>query len=237
MSDTRTQNNAANVLQRTIDPTEDDVRFWTERLTEHALFIYKLLNENVVPRYKQEAKEIYNQYVQELQKQRMTFNAHLSNELYALLGEIKTIAMNGSVINVDLNEKDFIALVKHMIYEQNYFVRLLNNRITVRDELIYWVQESHEHTELVSHLLPEGTLKKQAKELSSALKQLTKGDDYVQDFNYLVKAYYAAVDVYERIAKHEIPNIDPEMVAHEVREAERGCLRFRNILLSMGITV
>lgn len=57
-----------------------------------------------------------------------------------------------------------------MILEHTYVVRLLGGQITVKEELLFWLQENAEHMTLVSNLLPQGQPKDDSSRIAESLR-------------------------------------------------------------------
>lgn len=236
-------------LLRIVRVSQCDVDFWTQQITEHILFIHKLLNPDAVPALKQEAKIHYSTFYNVLNQKPVRYDANMFNSLYAFLETIhnKICERNdtgdqtsiikgvGAPINVELSTDDFHALVKHMILEQTYFVRLVEGKMTIKDELLFWSQENSQHTELVSHLLAPGDFKDQAAEIAHSLKRnriLSNYDEiYFSDELALIKRSNSAAGVvHGAVHAGEIRTVNDAMLEHEMREGQKGEQRVEYLL-------
>lgn len=122
--------------------------------------------------------------------------------------------------NNNISTEDLTSLVKHMILEQTYFVRLNEGNITVADELQFWFQENREHIDLLSHLLPNGELK------THVIHLVNQSFEYPDDFKYqsdVIDISDRTTDIiHNDIHSGRIKSIDDKMLEHEMRETKRG---------------
>lgn len=221
-----------------VQVSQCDIDFWTQQLTEHILFLHKLLNPDAVPILKEEAKTHYSTWYCLLKQSPVRYDAGLLNSLYAFLETIhnKLGERNQNIpINLELSTKDFHALVKHMILEQTYYVRLAEGKMTIKDELLFWAQENAEHTELVSHLLPLGNLKDQTSEIADSLKRTRVLANYDQiyfsdELSLIKRSNEAAGIIHQAVHTGRIQTINDAMLEHEMREAQKGEQRVQYLL-------
>jgi hypothetical protein len=226
-----------------VQASQCDVDFWTQQLTEHTLFLHKLLNPAAVPALKEEAKKHYAAWYALLKQNPVPYDATMTASLYAFLEVIhnkigtNTVARQGGVapINLELSLDDFHALIKHMISEQTYFVRLVEGKVTIKDELLFWAQENAEHTELISHLLPAGDLKNQTAEISDSLKRTRVLSIYDQayfsdELPLIKRSNNTTATIHGFIHSGQITSINDAMLEHEMREAQKGEERVQYLL-------
>lgn len=228
-------------LSRTVQVSQCDIDFWTQQLTEHTFFLHRLLNAEVVPWLKEEAKIHYKTWYNVLNQKPVRYNAIASNSLYAFLETIhnkikdQTQKVTGIPINLELNIGDFHALVRHMIFEQTYFTRLVEGNMTIKEELLFWSQENAEHTELLSHLLPPGDFKNAATDLANSLKQtsLIANSDpiyFAQELELIKRSNETAAILHGKVHSGQIRTINDAMLEHEMREAQKGEQRVQYLL-------
>lgn len=234
-------------LLRIVEVSQSDIDFWTQQLTEHILFIQKLLNHDAVPALKQEAKNHYSAWYRLLNENPVRYDASMLNSLYAFLETIhgkigertqtgdKKVIIQSAPINVELSIDDFHSLVKHMILEQTYFVRLVEGKMTIKDELLFWAQENAQHTELVAHLLPPGDLKNQAVEIADSLKRtrvLANYDEvyFSDELSTIKRSNGVAGVVHAAVHTGQIRTINDAMLEHEMREGQKGEQRVQYLL-------
>ena len=72
-------------LLRIVQVSQCDVDFWTQQVTEHTLFLHRLLNPDAVPALKQEAKTHYSAWYGLLKQSPVKYDADMLNSLYAFL--------------------------------------------------------------------------------------------------------------------------------------------------------
>lgn len=217
-------------MESIIGPSTNDVSFWMGQITEHALFLSKLLNPATVMELKREANDYYLQ----ASSKRNSYDPEFLTLFYAFLETIKTKAKDIKNINLEISHDDFCDLVKHMILEQTYFVRLVNNKMTVKEEIMFWLQEAIEHTTLVSHLLPTGQLKLKAIEVAQSLRDirtaaLSNPEYLLYSLQAIKVSIEAALMVNNEIIAHKV-NIDQSMLFHEIRESEYGFQRIGSLI-------
>src|SRR5690242_11954232 len=121
-------------IDRMIQVSQNDIDFWTQQLAEHALFMTNLINPQIAPDLVEEAKMLYTGWYEHLQNKPVKYNPVFSNSQYALLETAHNRISQGLPINKDISQDDFHDLLRHMILEQTFFVRLVQNRMTIKNE-------------------------------------------------------------------------------------------------------
>ena len=222
-------------LLRIVQASPCDIDFWSQQLTEHALFLHRLLNPQTVPGLKEEARQLYASWYNVLQKRPIAYNATLINNTYGLLETVHNKISQINPINVELPVNDFHALVRHMLLEQTYFVRLVDGKMTVKEELLFWAQENAEHTELVSHLLPPGELKDRSALLADALNRNRVMANYdasyfVPELELIQNSNLGAGVIHGAVHSGQIRTVNDQMLEHEMREARKGEERVQYLL-------
>lgn len=221
-----------------VPATAEDVAFWLGQFIEHALFLSKLLNPDVAPVLKHEAHELFMILNEDAKRSRFQYNENTLILLYALLLTVHNKIDDIPDLNIEISAKDFHDLVNHMLLEQTYFIRLVHNKVTVRDELLFWAQESAEHLTLVSDLLPEGDLKENVALLSDRANEIysrgiAEPHILLELVNLLRDEMPASAEVYSAIIQGEVP-VDRDMLLHERRESERALTRVELILSNLA---
>lgn len=227
-------------LNNFVHPVDADVQFWMGQFKEHAIFLHNLLNPETVPNLKQEALSLASA----LNRQMLTFPTDAGLELlislYALLEEINNKISEIPNINVDIPVADFRDLVHHMILEQTYYTRLMEGKMTIGNELLFWLQEAQQHMCLASHLLDCCKLKDQAAEISNRLKQmrfnaLSQPCNLSTEVDLLMTANKFSTELDNAIISGTIKTIDQNMHEHEMRETEYGQRRVASLLTNLAI--
>lgn len=219
-------------LSHTVHASPEDISFWLKRFTEHALFAAKLLNPEIVPELKQEMETLY--FALEDETNKGTYNANLLSLLYALLFKILNRADVLHNINLELSQKDFHDLINHMLLEQTYFTRLVNDRVTVKEDLTFWVQESAEHLTLIASMLPKSNIKNNVTKLTNAIDQIMlrghKDPAHLVSIVTLLRNEIPVTnEIYTLAFQHRL-NINKEMLEHEMRETEYGLARIEYLV-------
>jgi len=218
-----------------IQPSQDDIDFWSYQLCEHSLFLKMLLDPNVVPDLQMEANYMYDQWYKLVQTKPIKYNTNLLTSLYAFLETIHNKISKHIKLTLMLSIDDFHALITHMIFEQTYFVRLVEGKMTLKHELMFWLQENSQHTALFAHQLPPGDTKTYITEISNLLKRnkvIAQHDPsyLMYELKLLTQSNNAANYLHDEIHAGNIKGIDDSMLEHEMREAIRGEQRVKMFL-------
>lgn len=228
-----------NYLNNFIQPVADDITFWRVQISEHALFLSNLLNPNTAYDLKREATQFYMRSVNsQTQMTRGTYDVNFMSLFYAFLETVHNKIPDIPDINLVLSLDDFHDLVKHMILEHTYVVRLLGGQMTVKEELLFWLQENAEHMTLVSNLLPQGQLKEDSGRIADALRCAHNAS--LHDHSYLltssnvVRASIEAASLVNNEIISGRVNIDQQMLLHEIRESNRSLDRINSLLKGMA---
>lgn len=209
--------------------TFDDIIFWSERFRDHALFLFILLDENKVPDLKQEALRQYHQWNNFINSNERTSMQliELVNNLSNLKQDVKGYLDRGQVINVQIPPQDFNSLVNHMIKELNFFKVLLQGGLSPQDEIKFWVEENAEHTELAGKLLFDPQLKQTNLQLANLLKVKPQAEilPLIHSSNEM------AIRLDNALRSGQVKGLmDPIMLEHEIKEAQRGEQRIKQLL-------
>jgi len=204
---------------------KDDVTFWSQQMTEHALFLYMLLDANKAPYLKQRALDQYQQWVNYLTNPDQTTLLNLLNQLRTLKLDIYGEKSTGKDIGFV-----YLTLVEHMLKELDFFVTLLNGTNNPTNEINFWKTENAEHTTLTGHLLDplEKQLTSQTLTLGDNLEITPIGGQLLE---LIELSNRSALDLYTLLINNKVQAlITPAMLAHEIREAERGQQRLTQLL-------
>lgn len=222
-----------NYLNNFIQPVADDSTFWKHQITEHALFLSNKLNPNTASELKHEATQFYLMSVNNRTSE-SSYNANYMNLFYAFLETIRNKIPDIPNINLEISTDDFYDLVRHMILEHTYVVRLLNGQMTVKEELLFWLQESAEHMLLLTNLLPEGQLREESGRIAEILRETRDAaldnPAYLLNSSNIIKASLEAAALINNDIISGRVQIDQQMLFHEIREANRGLERINSLL-------
>ena len=216
-------------LDRKIQVSQCDIDFWTQQLAQHALFLQDLFNPQNAGDLIEEAKMLCIGWSNQLKKNPIEYNPILSNSQYSLLHAAKSRLSRGVPINNKISGDDLHDLLHHMILEQTFFVRLAQGRMTIGEELQFWVQENREHTDFVSRFLPDGILKD---EISDLVDKLEDHYELPENLKLIRASNKAMMEVHNAVHSKQITAIDDAMLEHEIREAKKGEQRV-SFLLSL----
>lgn len=139
-----------------------------------------------------------------------------------------------------------IALVQHMLEEEEYFLKVLNQCISPAEERAFWLKESAEHTRLAGQMIdPHDKMSimrsNETLNLADDLNNLAvkwkeiKSTQSLQELAQRTEmqmetALKGAQDLAKADARHKVHLlIQPDMLQHEIREAEQA--KFRLSLL------
>lgn len=206
---------------------QDDVTFWSERFREHAMLLFILLDPNQALFLKERARKALENWTQ---ANTLDFNK-LLDELLTLKSDVLTQSQSSrNPINHLLSKEDFETLLLHMIREFKFFVNLLQNSITPKEEIEFWTQENVEHTELSAHLLPSGQLKDTIQKTANDLKHSQDYTDLISKFKV---SNIMAVELDRLIQERNQGAIDAVIhiiLEHEIKEGLRGQQRLETLL-------
>ena len=208
-----------------------DIDLWMNQFVEHALFLSQLLDPVKVPGLQEEAREIHEQLKGLLIIGGVERVAKLLNYLFALLVTVHN--KTGRNINLKISTDDFHDLVNHMMLEQAYFTRLVAGKITIKEEVEFWAEESAGHLTLISHDLPEGTLKSDIQQLVQFLKSTHDSPNMINRVEQAleVEATYTQ-ELLNSVIKGEV-KVDKAMLEHEMRESNWGLYRLKYFISNM----
>lgn len=211
---------------------QDDVTFWSERLRDHAMILYILLDPQQASDLRERAQQALNNWNYQLLDPNPIVLRQLIQNLATLKQDILERTRNGQ-INLLLSPNDFQALVRHMMTELNFFDKLLNGQISAQEELAFWTEENAQHTELTAHLLSPGQSQTQNLQLAQQLQQLVNSSN----FNQLLSVYHTsnqgAIEldrVIQQQSSNTVSNVIHIMLEHEIKEGLRGEQRIHQLL-------
>lgn len=210
---------------------QDDVTFWSERFKDHVILLFILIDPN-------RANDLKGRAYQEFQN--WDSNVKDLNLLIPRLSELKHDVLEFSKItqiNLVLSHNDFIALVNHMVEELVFFLRLISGILTAEEELDFWKQESAEHIELSSHLIPFiPTSSQDAEKLTIDSKDVVQRLKSITDPYSLLPIYQWSNQIALKLDKliqegdkNAVQDLFHMMVEHEIKEGVRGAIRIRQL--------
>lgn len=201
--------------------SDQDITFWLQRITEHSLIIYMLLNEKVLPRFKQEALGFYNEWY----NNGGVYDGNLLNRFFAFLITLSMEIPHISGSSEILSREYLGNVIHHMLMEQSYFIRLLEGKITVANELSFWTRETSEHSGLLGDILQEKVFQSIPKKLN--------GVDSVQTLDDQMGLFVSNARVLEEknksMAENEKHTVENIMLQHELTESAYGQQRLAYI--------
>lgn len=214
---------------------QDDITFWSERFKDHAMLLFILIDPNMANDLKSRAHQEFQDWDLYLQNP----NVNTLNQLIPRLSDLKHDVFEFSKIvqiNLVLSHDDFISLVNHMIEELVFFLRLMSG-MTAEDELAFWKQESAEHTELASHLIPfirmmpqdAQELKVNSADVVQKLKSLTDPYSLLPIYQWSNQIALKLDRLIQEGDKNAIQDLFHMMVEHEIKEGTRGAIRIRQL--------
>ena len=218
-------------LNNRVQANVKDIELWMNQFVEHALFLSQLLDPIKVPGLQEEAHEIHEQLKGLLIIGGVERVAKLLNYLFALLVTIHNKTDHN--INLKISSDDFHDLVKHMMLEQSYFTRLVAGKITIKEEVEFWAEESAGHLTLISHELPEGTFKHNIQQLVQFLKSTPADSNMIAQVvqGLEIEATYTQ-ELLDSVIKGKI-KVDKAMLEHEMRESNWGLYRLKYFVGNM----
>ena len=215
---------------------QDDITFWSKRLEDHTALLFILIDPS-------RANDLKLMAYQELHNWNLYFenpNINTLNQLIPRLSDLKHDVLELSKIsqiNLVLPHEDFNSQVDHMIEELVFFLRLLSGEMTAEEELAFWKQESAEHTELASHLIPfipmmpqvAEELKVNSAEAVQRLKSLTDPYALLPVYQWSNQIALKLDRLIQEGDKNAVQDLFHMIVEHEIKEGTRGAIRIRQL--------
>lgn len=221
------------LLDTHVHTTQDDITFWSRQFAEDCNLLHTILDGGVVPKLKEEAGLLYKGWYCLLQKTCPKYSPIATNSQFALLETLYNLTTRGYQLTTVLSIDDFQFYIRHMMFELAFYVRLVQDRICVKDELNFWFQEATEHTTLVARLLPLGPLKSEATRISTSMANMpyiTAQSDLKPYFDIYVSSNQAAQAVYDAVVAGTVTTVPKSVLEHEFREGARGQARMVALL-------
>lgn len=215
-----------------IKPSVEDIIFWNRRLNEHFYFLYELLDTESVIELKQQSKVLSETFCSDGLAHNVV---HVMNA-YTFLTLLHKKVKKNIILTSHMPREEFHKFIKHLISEQTYFVRLLNGKMTLKEEFIFWIDESSEHAYLLSQTLPDNPeIKQNLIECSELLMIMTKLSKYDPIYfknnipNILTKTN-ECVSIVKNNLVTILSELDKGMISHECIEAEYGINRIKYLI-------
>lgn len=229
------------------NPILEDEKVSTRTQASEAMLKKQAEVTAVVQNLKDEAKKLVEEWTkldQDISRNELSYDT-----LDILLQRTQRLKMN--IIEL-LKNKYWVgwlyqSFVEHILHELEYFIKRLHNRVTVQEEIAFWTQIAAEHTGFTAHLLDINTSKEQRQLVNTVLskadagfKLLEEDIDFVQMIRLTdswTKAYEYQKDIqslvrgtWTKFQENKVNSIiHPSLLAHVVRETERGMRRLEQL--------
>lgn len=141
----------------------------------------------------------------------------------------------------------YLALIKHMIKEQTYYERAHAGKLSLPYEVHFYATEMAEHTDLLGRTLdplsPE--IQKESAKVIELASHMMSVNSHFRRLRHDPRLIRVLISLFEKsnvggakilmkiLDKNVHTLLTPEMILHEVREAQLACIRFlqlRNLL-------
>jgi hypothetical protein len=201
-------------------PLQDDVQFWTTQLTEHALFLYLMLEE---PRVKNLALQLYNFW-----REGTGDVLRPMDELIAFKQMVLSRLKSGEWLGWALP-----SFVQHILYEAQYFRSRLFQGTTAAADVNTWLQIVKDHADVGPKLIDPAANQyaNQAAPLSAQIAGLQSRCSSALSHQCLSDADAAMTqaNAWVRGIPEGLNIVHPALAAHILRENSRGILVTRTI--------
>lgn len=196
-----------------------DIDFWSQKFQEHLAVLNLLLLQPLTVNFGD---------LRSIDSIEQMIGAQES-----LLDEIEA----GRVIfNPRFSVVDIASLIEHMIEEEDYFIRLMNQQVYLEEEIKFWLHEHETHTNLAGRLfLP--SYKKEQLELIATSWAFDKLECPPYNLCLIIKALeFSNARACKLLACLEaeptMSLLPPVLLRHEIEETNWGIHRLKYILLA-----
>lgn len=217
---------ASSYLYNIVQPTQDDVFFWKEQAIGHALYLSTMLNP--ANDLRKEAADFYTK----ITSPRLSYDAVFMLQFFAFLEVVRSKVYDVPNITVETSNDNFYLSICHIIMEHTYTARLLGGRMTVKEEVIFWLDENSSHLELIARIISDDMMRSEALVIIDRINQAKEGISR-NDVSFIpiaLNIIKAALDygniLYNEAAAKRI-DLDKRMVLHEVKESNRAVNRLK----------
>lgn len=212
-----------------METLNDVIGLWSIQLKEHAMFIFKLLDDKKAPKLKAEA---YRQWQKWSNVQSLKTKEQLPG-MIAELNQLKQKVLEALASGAEIGNV-YPSLIEHMLKESNFFLGKLQQNVTIDQEIEFWVKENAEHTGLTGHLLDpsEKQLVVDSLNMGQDLEDVANSD--LGTINQLYQeANEAALELEASLRNNQVKTVNNPMtllmLQHEIREAEYGAKRLQQL--------
>ncbi|MBA2307296.1 DUF2935 domain-containing protein [Candidatus Dependentiae bacterium] len=216
--------NPARFGKITLKDPLDEVSFWSQQLSEHALFLHLGIEDAAL---KKRGLEIHKKF----ENFRKGMNEKNLDQVLPLTRELRAYKMD---VVKQLNAGKWIGWIfpsfaKHITKELDYFVDKLNNvPYSPEDEAHFWNHINSDHAAFESHLFDpyERDLSQQANDLSEKINQLPDSEEDM--FIHLSLTAAEELDQFNKEGRklskaNKLQSvIHPVLMDHVIREGERS---------------
>jgi len=209
------------------------IEFWLFQIAEHALFLCELIDCELAPKMHHEAQIYYKKYYNLCELNPKIHDPMLCASFFAFLFTLCKLLDRKIKLSSILSCEVFSTFVKHLIYEQAFFVRLCEGKITVKLEIMFWLTEIKQHTELSLLFLSD--------KLSNS--NLTFGYDICDNIDHHIglsvsdesllfdEIINLCLESNKLLESIDSSSVFSSIINHELREGKKGVERIKLLLL------
>jgi hypothetical protein len=194
------------------------IRFWFPQFQEHALILAQELCGHPV------WKNAFLRNVHRWQKVRdMESGFQAFHELVRLQTRLL----------VDIQRWNWnvsIALVNHMIEEEDYFFAVCQGRLSPDKERAFWAREAAQHTRLLGQMVDpvDHKSERMSHDILKTAANIDRAHPFARKYHFMKQSLRGAEKVLQTEAQHKLHLLLPDLaVKHEIREAKQGEFRLR----------
>ena len=196
--------------------TPEDITFWQNRFSDHYYILAVLLDRDLAPELKEFATVKYNEFSK-------TPDSHTRGQLEELLQfKLKLVQNQEAKRMIGMI---FPSLLEHMIMELTYFLNLVDGKLTVQDELDFYLEEASEHALLAGHLTDpkHKELVMINHEMGDLLESQIGNPPSMELFMIVDEANASSIDLLNGIESGNVKALlTPFMLKHEIVEGQYG---------------
>ena len=204
-------------------PTLNDISGWNFRLLEHWYLLGSLIDPYA-------NSDLFGYAMEKCREWLATPTSHTELQLKELYDFKMGLKSNPQVFS--RLESRYPGLLDHMIKELLFFINLISGKLTIQQELNFYLLEGAEHTELASKLiLGDPTLSLITEEMAETLRDRIGRTPSLQTLNIVHSASESASDLLKMIESGQIQtDLTSLMLRHEIEESQIGERKLNQIL-------
>jgi len=192
---------------------ENDIKFWSEQLSEHALFLHMGMGDEKLKARGLTLHERWEKFRKDGHDESKI--APLMKDLKAYKEEIIRRLKKGEWLGLN-----FLSLVEHLLRELNYLQDKMDGKIyTAHQEMVFWNEINADHADFAAHLMDIHETKniETATSVSTGLRDTNTNEKALPQYKALDKFVVSNI---KSKKLHSV--IHPALMDHIEREGKRS---------------